>query len=58
VLMLQCIVVKKVFRVDIKRQIYYHVRHAYKQIQRVKTWQLLIVLVLSGPIATPPIPEK
>jgi hypothetical protein len=34
--------------VDIKRQIYYHVRHAYKQIQRVKTWQLLIVLVLSG----------
>lgn len=32
---------------DIKRQIYYHVRHIYRQIQRIKTWQLLIVLVLS-----------
>lgn len=32
---------------DIKRQIYYHVRHVYRQIQRVKTWQLLIVFVLS-----------
>lgn len=36
---------------DIKRQIYYHVRHIYRQIQRVKTWQLLIVLVLIGFVA-------
>lgn len=36
---------------DIKRQTYYHVRHMYRQVQRVKTWQLFIVLVLSGFVA-------
>lgn len=36
---------------DIKRQIYYHVRHIYRQVQRVKTWQLLLVLMLSGFVA-------
>lgn len=32
---------------DIKRQIYYQVRHIYRQIQRVKTWQLLLILILA-----------
>lgn len=49
--MLQWTVVNKVFRVDIKRQIYYHIRHIYRQIQRVKTWQLLIILALIGFVA-------
>ncbi len=33
---------------DIQRQIYYHIRHVYRQIRRVKTWQLLLILILSG----------
>lgn len=33
---------------DIERQIYYHIRHIYRQVRRVRTWQLLIILVLSG----------
>ena len=49
--MLQWTVVNKVFRVDIRRQIYYHVRHIYRQIQRIKTWQLLLILLLSGFVA-------
>lgn len=36
---------------DISRQAYYHIRHVYRQIQRIRTWQLLIILVLSGFIA-------
>lgn len=31
-----------------RRQLYYHVRHIYKQVQRIKIWQLIIVLILSG----------
>lgn len=45
--MVQWTVVKKAFfEVDVKRQVYYHIRHLYRQIQRVKTWQLLIILML------------
>lgn len=36
---------------EVRRQIYYQARHIYRQIQRVKTWQLLIVLLLSGFVA-------
>ena len=38
---------KKGSRVDVKRQLYYNIRHLYRQIQRVKTWQLLIILVFA-----------
>jgi len=37
--------------VDIKRQVFYQVRHVYRQIQRAKTWQLLLVLMLVGFVA-------
>ena len=36
---------------DIRRQVYYHIRHVYRQVQRIKTWQLLLILLLSGFIA-------
>lgn len=36
---------------DIDRQVYHHVRHIYRQVQKVKTWQLLIILVLCGFVA-------
>lgn len=46
--MLQWTVVRRLLRVDIKRQVYYYIRYPIKQIQRVKAWQLLIVLLLVG----------
>lgn len=49
--MLQWTVVSRAPRVDISRQVYYNIRHVYRQIQRIKTWQLLIILVLSGFVA-------
>lgn len=49
--MLQWTVVKKAFRVDVIRQTYYHIRHGYRRIQRIKTWQLLLILLLSGFVA-------
>ncbi len=33
------------------RHIYYHIRHVYQQVQRVKTWQLLLILLLAGFVA-------
>lgn len=36
---------------EIRRQIYYHIRYVYRQVRRVKTWQLLLLLVLVGFVA-------
>ncbi len=36
---------------DKARHIYYFLRHVYREIQRIKTWQLLIILVLVGFVA-------
>jgi hypothetical protein len=37
--------------VDVKRQVYYHIRHLYRQVHRIKTWQLLLILLLIGFVA-------
>lgn len=44
--MIQWRIVKKALRVDIERQIYYHIRHIYRQVRRVRTWQLLLIFIL------------
>lgn len=49
--LLQWTVVKEFFGVDIQKQIYYHIRHIYRQLHRIKTWQYLLILLLSGFVA-------